>query len=100
MPLINQVDQTRAEQVILFRWARAVLHLHTEIAGFAMKSYKTLQAEARKTVTVQCKIAGMEGVQGELRRSFQGKALGPVRGHSDQNFVHRRIPGAKGVVRH
>jgi hypothetical protein len=30
----------------------AVLHLHTEIAGFAMKSNKTLQAEARKTVTV------------------------------------------------
>jgi hypothetical protein len=31
---INQVDQTRAQQVSLFTRARAVLHLHTEIAGF------------------------------------------------------------------
>jgi hypothetical protein len=50
--LIDQVDQTRAEQVILFKRARAVLHLHTEIAGLSMKSYKTLQAEARKTLTI------------------------------------------------
>ena len=50
--LIDQVDQARAEQVILFRRARAVLHLHTEIAGFSMKSYKTLQAEASKNITL------------------------------------------------
>jgi hypothetical protein len=57
--LIDQVDQTRAEQVILFKRARAVLHLHTEIAGFLMKSYETLQAEVRITFTIKLKINGM-----------------------------------------
>ena len=50
--LIDHVDQSRAEQVILFGQARAVLHLDTEIAGFSMKSYKTLRAEARKNITL------------------------------------------------
>ncbi len=32
--VIEDVDQPRAEQVILLRRARAVLHLDTELAGF------------------------------------------------------------------
>jgi hypothetical protein len=39
----------------------------TEIAGLRRKSYKTLQAMARKTTTFQRKINGMSVVQGELR---------------------------------
>ena len=38
--------------------AGAVLHLHTEIAGFTMKSYKTLQAEARKQSQYNAKSMG------------------------------------------
>jgi hypothetical protein len=38
----------------------------TEIAGLRRKSYKTLQAMARKTTTFQRKINGMSVVQGEL----------------------------------
>jgi hypothetical protein len=34
MAQIDQVDQARTEQVILFRRASAVLHRQTEIAGF------------------------------------------------------------------
>jgi hypothetical protein len=38
----------------------------TEIAGFPLKSYKTLQAMARETATFQRKINGMGVVQSEL----------------------------------
>jgi hypothetical protein len=38
----------------------------TEIAGFPLKSYKTLQAMARETATFQRKINGMGVVQDEL----------------------------------
>jgi hypothetical protein len=40
-----------------------------EIAGFRRKSYKTLQAMARKTATFQSELNGMAVVQGELCRS-------------------------------
>ena len=49
---IDQVNQTRAEQVILFKRASAVLHSHAKIAGLSMKSYETLQAEVRKTFKI------------------------------------------------
>jgi hypothetical protein len=38
----------------------------TEIAGFPLKSYKTLQAMAREAATFQRKINGMSVVQSEL----------------------------------
>jgi hypothetical protein len=37
----------------------------TEIAGFPLKSYETLQVVARKTATSQSKINGMGVVQSE-----------------------------------
>jgi hypothetical protein len=40
--------------------------VQTEIAGFPLKSYETLQAVARKTATSQNKINGIGVVQGEL----------------------------------
>jgi hypothetical protein len=38
----------------------------TEIAGFQLQTYKTLQSEARKTAISQRKINDMGIVQGEL----------------------------------
>jgi hypothetical protein len=66
VPLLDHLDQTWSQQIILFRRARAMLHGRTEIAGFRQKSYKTLQAMARKTAPFQRKINGMDVVQGEL----------------------------------
>ena len=70
VPPVDHVDQTRAQQVILFQRARAMLHGRTEIAGFRWKSCETLQAMARKTATFQRKINGMGVVQGEPSRDI------------------------------
>ena len=66
MTRIDHVDQSWAQQVILFRRAFAMLHWRTQIARFLWRSYKTLQAEARKTAVFQCKINRIGVVQSEL----------------------------------
>ena len=43
-----------------------MLHGRTEIAGFSLELYKSLQLEARKTHLIQHKINEMAVVQGEL----------------------------------
>jgi hypothetical protein len=68
MPRIDHIDQPWAKKVILFRWARAVFHGRTEIAGFSLELYESLQSEARKTHLIQHKINEMAVVQGELNR--------------------------------
>jgi hypothetical protein len=65
VPRIDHIDQPWAKKVILFRWARAVLHGRTEIAGFSLELYKSLQLEARKTRLIQHKINEMAVVQCE-----------------------------------
>jgi hypothetical protein len=66
VPLVDHVDQTRTQQIILFRRARAVLHGRTEIAGFQTKLYETLQQMVRKTTPFQHEINHIDVVQGEL----------------------------------
>jgi hypothetical protein len=74
MPRIDHIDQPWAKKVILFRWARAVLHGRTEIAGFSLELYKSLQLEARKTRLIQHKINEMAVVQCELGTSANSDA--------------------------
>jgi len=52
MARVDHVDQARTKEIILFRRASVVFHRQTKIAGFLMKSYKTLQAMARKTAAI------------------------------------------------
>jgi hypothetical protein len=44
VPLVDHVDQSRTQQVILFIGARTMLHGRIEIARFRPKSCKTLRA--------------------------------------------------------
>jgi hypothetical protein len=70
MPRIDHIDQPWAKKVILFRWARAVFHERTEIAGFSLELYESLQLKARKTHLIQHKINEMAVVQCELIKAL------------------------------
>ena len=63
---IDHVDQSRAEQVILFRDAGMGLHWRPEIARFLAKAYETLQSKANKTADSEPKINVIEIVQAGL----------------------------------
>jgi hypothetical protein len=64
---IDHVDQSRAEQVILFRDAGMGLHWRPEIARFLAKAYETLQSKANKTADSEPKINVIEIVQAGLK---------------------------------
>jgi hypothetical protein len=63
---INHIDQSWAEQVILFRGAGMGLHRRPEIAGFLPKAYETLQFKANETAVSAHKINEVEVVQAGL----------------------------------
>lgn len=63
---IDHVDQSWAEQVILFRSAGMGFHRRPEIAGFLAKAYETLQFKANKTAASAHKINAVEVVQAGL----------------------------------
>ena len=69
---IDHVDQSWAEQVILFRSAGMGFHRRPEIAGFLAKAYETLQFKANKTAASAHKINAVEVVQAGLNRLMCG----------------------------
>lgn len=63
---VDHVDQSRAEQVILFRGAGMGPHRRPEIAGFMAKAYETLQFKANKTAASAHKINALSVVRPDL----------------------------------
>ena len=63
---IDHVDQSRTEQVILFRGAGMGLHRRPEFAGFLLKAYETLQFKANETASSAHKINAVRVVQAGL----------------------------------
>jgi hypothetical protein len=63
---VDHVGEARAEEVVLLRRTWAVLHRGAEIAGFRLKSYEILQAEATKNSDFRHQIRRFDVVQAEL----------------------------------
>lgn len=63
---IDHVDQSRTEQVILFRGAGMGFHRRPEIAGFLAKAYETLQFKTNETASSAHKINAVRVVQAGL----------------------------------
>ncbi|WP_347141065.1 hypothetical protein, partial [Paracoccus sp. SSK6] len=63
MARIDHIDQSWAEQVILFRGAGMRLHRRPEIARFLAKAYETLQFKANKTAASTNEINELRVVQ-------------------------------------
>jgi hypothetical protein len=92
MTRIDHVDQSWTQQVILFCRAFAMLHWRIQIARFLPKSYKTLQADARKSDDFMRKTNRMKVVQSELVRAIR-KPSGNRPLNSGQRLVNIfRVP--------